>query len=150
MGGVIVRDQVYQGLMSGPPATIELFHGYTYSAHPLACAAALATLDVYRDDDLFARTGRIAPYWENAAHALKSASHVIGIRNIGLLAAIELQPREGAPGVRGAACASRCFEEGFLIRASGDTLVLSPPLIIDEREIDALFAAIGRSLNAIE
>jgi beta-alanine--pyruvate transaminase len=150
MGGVIVRGNVYQALMSGTPGTIELFHGYTYSAHPLACAAALAALDVYRDEDLFARTGQIAPYWEEAVHALRGAPHVIDIRNIGLLAAIQLQPREGMPGARGAACGSRCFEDGFLIRASNDTLMLSPPLIIHEQEIDALFAAIGRALSAIE
>jgi beta-alanine--pyruvate transaminase len=150
MGGVIARSQVYDALMSGPPGTIELFHGYTYSAHPLACAAALATLDVYREQNLFERARQCAPRWETTAHALKDAPHVIDIRNIGLLAAIELQPRPGAPGVRGAACGNYCFENGVLIRASGDTLVLSPPLIIGDDEIEKLFKTIRAALNTVE
>ena len=150
MGGVIARSQVYDALMSGPPGTIELFHGYTYSAHPLACAAALATLDVYREQGLFERARQCAPRWEATAHALKDAPHVIDIRNIGLLAAIELQPRPGAPGARGSACGNYCFENGVLIRASGDTLVLSPPLIISDDEIEKLFKTIRAALNTVE
>lgn len=150
MGGVIAHDKVYDAMMDAPPGTIELFHGYTYSAHPLACAAALATLDVYREQDLFARARQQAPRWEAAAHALKDAPHVIDIRNIGLLAAIELQPRPGAAGARGAACGSYCFENGVLIRSSADTLVLSPPLIIGDDEIEKLFSTIRAALNATE
>jgi beta-alanine--pyruvate transaminase len=150
MGGVIASRSVYDALMAGPPGAIELFHGYTYSAHPLACAAALATLDVYRDLDLFARGQRLAPLWEQAAHRLAQAPHVIDIRNIGLLAAIDLKPRDGAPGARAAECAGRCFDEGVLIRSSGDTLVLSPPLIISENEIEMVFATIRRALEALE
>lgn len=149
MGGVIASRSVYDALMAGPSSVIELFHGYTYSAHPLACAAALATLDVYRDLDLFARVRRLAPIWERAAHALKDAPHVVDIRNIGLLAAIDLAPRDGAPGARGAECAQRCFDDGVLIRSSGDTLVLSPPLIIAENEIEMVFATIRRAIDAI-
>jgi beta-alanine--pyruvate transaminase len=150
MGGVIVSGKVYEALMSGPENSIELFHGYTYSAHPLACAAALATLDVYQDLGLFERARRIASSWENAAHALKGAPHIIDIRNIGLLAAIDLSPRADAPGARGTECANRCFEDGILIRGSGDTLLLSPPLIIAEEQIEAIFSAIGRALLAID
>jgi beta-alanine--pyruvate transaminase len=149
MGGVIASRSVYDALMAGPSSVIELFHGYTYSAHPLACAAALATLDVYRDSDLFARCRRLAPIWEQAAHALRDAPHVVDIRNIGLLAAMDLSPRDGAPGARGAECAKRCFDDGVLIRSSGDTLVLSPPLIIAENEIEMVFATIRRALGAI-
>jgi beta-alanine--pyruvate transaminase len=149
MGGVIASRSVYDALMAGPSGVIELFHGYTYSAHPLACAAGLATLDVYRDFDLFARGRRLAPVWEQAAHELTDARHVIDIRNIGLLAAIDLKPRDGAPGARGAECANRCFEEGILIRSSGDTLVLSPPLIITENEIAMVFATIRRALDTL-
>ena len=149
MGGVIVSGKVYDALMMGPENTIELFHGYTYSAHPLACAAALAALDVYQDLGLFERARRIAPLWEAAAHALKDAPHVIDIRNIGLLAAIDLKPRDGAGGARGAECAARCYDDGILIRASGDTLLLSPPLIIEEEQIEALFAAVRRALAAV-
>src|SRR5258705_1229809 len=149
MGGVIASRSVYEALMAGPSSVIELFHGYTYSAHPLACAAALATLDVYRDLELFARCRRLAPIWEQAAHELKDAPHVVDIRNIGLLAAIDLTPRDGAPGARAAECAKRCFDDGVLIRSSGETLVLSPPLIIGENEIEMVFATIRRALDAI-
>ncbi|MGY3453646.1 aminotransferase class III-fold pyridoxal phosphate-dependent enzyme [Bradyrhizobium sp. USDA 4353] len=149
MGGVIVDRDIHDAMMSGP-AGIELFHGYTYSAHPLACAAALATLDVYQEQDLFGRARRIAPLWEKAAHALRQAPHVIDIRNIGLLAAIDLKPRDGAPGARGSECANRCFEDGVLIRGSSDTLVLSPPLIISEEQIEAVFRTIRRALDAVE
>jgi beta-alanine--pyruvate transaminase len=150
MGGVIVSAKVYEALMSGPQNTIELFHGYTYSAHPLACAAALAALDVYQDLDLFERARGIAPLWESAAHALKDSPHVIDIRNIGLLAAIDLKPRDDAPGARGAECASRCYEDGILIRASGDTLLVSPPLIVTEEQIEAIFSAIRHALLAVD
>jgi beta-alanine--pyruvate transaminase len=149
MGGVIASRSVYDALMAGPSNVIELFHGYTYSAHPLACAAALATLDVYRDLELFARGRRLAPIWEQAAHALRDAPHVVDIRNIGLLAAIDVVPRDGAPGARGAECAKHCFDDGVLIRSSGDTLVLSPPLVISENEIEMVFATIRRALEAI-
>jgi beta-alanine--pyruvate transaminase len=150
MGGVIASGKVYNALMAGPENTIELFHGYTYSAHPLACAAALAALDVYQDLGLFERARRIAPLWEAAAHALKDAPHVTDIRNIGLLAAIDLGPRDGAAGARGAECAAHCYDDGILIRASGDTLLLSPPLIIEEEQIEALFAAVRRALGAVD
>jgi len=149
MGGVIASRSVYDALMAGPSGVIELFHGYTYSAHPLACAAALATLDVYRDLKLFARCRRLAPIWERTAHALRDAPHVVDIRNIGLLAAIDLAPRDGAPGARAAECAKRCFDDGVLIRNSGDTLVLSPPLIIAEDEIEMVFATLRRALDAV-
>jgi len=150
MGGVIAHRKVHDAMMSGPPGTIELFHGYTYSAHPLACAAALATLDVYAEQDLFGRALQIAPLWEKAAHALRQAPHVVDIRNIGLLAAIDLKPRDGAPGARGSECAGRCFDDGILIRGSSDTLVLSPPLIIGEEQIEAVFRTIRQALDAVD
>jgi beta-alanine--pyruvate transaminase len=149
MGGVIVSGKIYDAMMAGPESAVELFHGYTYSAHPLACAAALATLDVYQDLDLFGRARNIASKWENAAHALRDAPHVVDIRNIGLLGAIDLRPRDNAPGARGAECASRCYEDGIMIRGSGDTLLLSPPLIITEEQIEMIFASIRRALQAI-
>ena len=150
MGGVITSGKVYDALMQGPDNTIELFHGYTYSAHPLACAAGLAALDVYQDLGLFERARRLAPVWENHTHALRDLPHVVDIRNIGLLAAIDLKAREGAPGARGSECASRCYEEdGILIRSSGDTLLISPPLIIEEEQIEEIFAAIHRALITV-
>jgi len=149
MGGVIVSGKVHDTLMQGPDNAIELFHGYTYSAHPLACAAGLAALDVYQDLDLFERARRLAPVLESHAHGLRDLPHVVDIRNIGLLAAIDLKPREGAPGARGAECASRCYEDGILIRGSGDTLLVSPPLIVTEEQINDIFTAIRRALTAI-
>ncbi|HSV53188.1 MAG TPA: aminotransferase class III-fold pyridoxal phosphate-dependent enzyme [Burkholderiaceae bacterium] len=142
MGGVLVGSHVYEAFMAGAPDTIELFHGYTYSAHPLACAAGLATLDVHESLKLPERVARIAPVWEGAAHALRDAPHVADIRNIGLLGAIELMPRPGAPGARGNECATACFEAGVLVRNSADTLVLSPPLVISEDQIGQVFDTI--------
>jgi beta-alanine--pyruvate transaminase len=150
MGGVIVSGKIHDTMMAGPESAIELFHGYTYSAHPLACAAALATIDVYQDLDLFGRAKKISFRWEAAAHALKDCPHVSDIRNIGLLGAIDLRPRDDAPGARGAECAERCYEDGIMIRASGDTLLLSPPLIVTEEQIETIFAAIRKALPAIE
>jgi len=150
MGGVIVSGKIYEAMMAGPDSAVELFHGYTYSAHPLACAAALATLDVYQDLDLFGRARNIARVWENAAHSLKDCPHVVDIRNIGLLCAIDLRCRNNAPAARGTECANRCYEDGILIRGSGDTLLLSPPLIITEEQIETVFSAVRRALQAID
>jgi beta-alanine--pyruvate transaminase len=150
MGGVIVSGKIHDAMMCGPESAVELFHGYTYSAHPLACAAALATLDVYQDLDLFGRARNIAGVWEDAAHALKDCPHVVDIRNIGLLGAIDLRPRENAPGARGAECANRCYEDGIMIRGNGDTLLLSPPLIVTEEQIETIFSSVKKALHAIE
>ncbi|QRM30397.1 aminotransferase class III-fold pyridoxal phosphate-dependent enzyme [Microvirga sp. VF16] len=136
MGGVILRDFVFDAFMAGPPEAIELFHGYTYSGHPLACAAGLAALDVYQDLGLFERSAAIAPIWEAALHSLRNETHVADIRNIGLLGVVELAPRTGEPGARGNLCAQMCYENGVLVRASGDMIVLSPPLIIEEEQIE--------------
>lgn len=150
MGAVIASDTVYDAFMAGSPDAIELFHGYTYSAHPLACAAALATLDVHEELQLAARAARMSPHWEAAAHALRGAPHVADIRNVGLLGAIDLAPRAGAPGARGNACQLACLEAGVLIRNSGDTLVLSPPLVISESQVDQVFGTIRAALARID
>ncbi|WP_342358477.1 aspartate aminotransferase family protein [Terrarubrum flagellatum] len=147
MGGVIVNDKVHDAFMQGPANVTEFMHGYTYSGHPLACAAALASIETYEELDLFERAAKTAPIWENAAHGLKGAPHVIDIRNLGLLAAIELAPREGEPAARGAFVASYCFEKGVLVRGAGDTIVLSPPLIINDSEIDRIFSTIADGLR---
>jgi beta-alanine--pyruvate transaminase len=149
MGGVIVARKIYDAFMRGPANTVELLHGYTYSGHPLACAASLATIDVYEEHGLFQRAARIAAYWEECGHALREEPFVIDIRTIGLLAAIELAPRPGAAGARGLTCAEYCFEKGVLIRGVGDTLVLSPPLIIEQAEIDRAFESIRAALRAL-
>ncbi|KLK94609.1 omega amino acid--pyruvate aminotransferase [Microvirga vignae] len=147
MGGVILRDFVFDAFMAGPPEVIELFHGYTYSGHPLACAAGLAALDVYQDLGLFERTSVIAPMWEAALHSLKSEPHVADIRNIGLLGVVELAPRAGEPGARGNLCAQTCYEDGVLVRASSDLIVLSPPLVIQEEQIEQTVDSIRRAIR---
>ncbi len=149
MGAVIASQGVYRAFMEGPSDVIELFHGYTYSAHPLACAAGLATLSVHEELGLGERVKKIAPLWERAAHALKESPHVADIRNVGLLGAIDLQSRAGAPGARGNDVQLACLEAGVLIRNSGDTLVLSPPLVISESQVEQVFAAIGGALMSV-
>ncbi|MBI1207553.1 MAG: aminotransferase class III-fold pyridoxal phosphate-dependent enzyme [Azospirillum sp.] len=150
MGAVAVRKGLFDSFMTGPDSMIELFHGYTYSAHPLACAAALATLDLYRDEDLFARAAGLSPYWEDAVHGLKGHRHVIDLRNLGLVAGIELEPRPGAPGKRGYEAFLGCYEKGVLIRVTGDILALSPPLIIQTDQIDRLFGTVAEVLSGID
>ncbi|MGZ5031810.1 MAG: aminotransferase class III-fold pyridoxal phosphate-dependent enzyme [Usitatibacter sp.] len=150
MGGVIVSSGIYEAFMSGPPGAIELFHGYTYSAHPLACAAGLATLQLYKDEDLFARAARMAPAFENAIHSLKGAPHVVDIRNIGLVGAVELAPRAGAPGARGFETYLRCFEKGVLVRNTGDIIALAPALIVEEAQIQQIVATLREVLQSID
>ncbi|MFZ1109418.1 MAG: aspartate aminotransferase family protein [Rhodomicrobium sp.] len=148
MGAVFARRGVHDALMQGPDAAIELFHGYTYSGHPVACAAALATLDIYRREGLFERAASLAPIWEDAVHSLKGSPRVIDIRNLGLVAGIELAPRPGEPGKRAFDVFVDCFENGVLVRQAGDIIALSPPLIVEEghihRIVDALASALRR------
>src|SRR5690606_11113264 len=131
-GAVAVRREVHDAIVNGAQGGIEFFHGYTYSAHPLAAAAILATLDLYRREQLFTRARTLAPAFEAAAHTLKGAPNVIDVRNIGLVAGIELAPRDGAPGARAAEAFQKCFDSGLMVRYTGDTLAVSPPLIIEE------------------
>jgi beta-alanine--pyruvate transaminase len=129
---------------------IELFHGYTYSGHPLACAAGIAALDTYEEEGLLTRGAALEKYWEDAAHALKTERHVIDVRNIGLVAAIELEPRPGAPGKRAFEAFVKAFDSGVLIRVTGDILALSPPLIVEKQQIDRMFACVREVLQAVE
>jgi beta-alanine--pyruvate transaminase len=144
-----MKENLYQAFMTGPENAIELPHGYTYSAHPLACAAGLGTLKVYEEEGLLTRVGELAKYWEDGAHSLKDCPHVVDIRNIGLIAAIELAPRTGAPGTRGLDAHVKAFEKGCYIRVSGDTIALAPPLIIQKAEIDQLFGTVREVLKAL-
>ena len=149
MGGVLVAGHVYDAFMAGPPEAIELLHGYTYSAHPLACAAGLATLDVFAEQDILGQLGKALPLWEERAHRLKGAAHVVDIRTAGLLCAIDLAPRPGADGARGGETNTLCLDAGVLIRNAGDTLVLSPPLVIAPAEIEEIFTTIEQALGRI-
>jgi beta-alanine--pyruvate transaminase len=147
MGAVFARKGIYDTLMTGPDAAIELFHGYTYSGHPLACAAALATLDIYVAEDLFARAAELESYFEQAVHRLDTAPGVIDVRNIGLAAGIEFQPT-GAPGARAYQMFLKCLDLGALTRQAGDVIAISPPLIITKDEIDRLVDIIAEAAAA--
>ena len=150
MSAVAASDAVHDGLMVGPENMVELFHGYTYSGHPLACAAGLATLDLYVRDGLFERAADLAPTWEDALHSLKDSAHVVDIRNIGLAGAVEVAPRKGAPGARAFDLFLKCFENGLLMRQTGETVALSPPLIIDTDQIGQIVDIIGAALKQID
>jgi beta-alanine--pyruvate transaminase len=150
MGGVIARDGIYEAFMRGPEHAIELFHGYTYSAHPLACAAGLATLELYRDEKLFARAKALEPRFADAAMTLRGFPGVLDIRTVGLAVGIDLASRAGAPGLRAYQVMERAFqEEGVMVRAAGDTIALSPPLIVSETQIDEIFDKVGRAIKAV-
>ena len=150
MGAVIVKDEIYNQFMIGPKDTIELFHGYTYSGNPVAAAAAIATLEVYEEDDLFLRASELAAHWQEALHSLADHPFVIDIRNIGLIGAIELEPVQEHPTKRAFSAFLRAFERGCLIRTTGDIIALSPPLIINKAQIDELVACIGDVLSELE
>jgi beta-alanine--pyruvate transaminase len=152
LGGVLVRREIHDTLMQGPPHLSELMHGYTCSGHPLACAAAGAMLDVLHDEALPQRVAELAPHFENAVHQLAGTPGVVSVRNIGLAAGIELAAMPGAPGQRGARAQAAAFDHGLLTRAPGDTLVLAPPFVCTPADIDQmverLHAAITHTLKA--
>jgi beta-alanine--pyruvate transaminase len=150
MGGVLVAAEIYEAFMAGPPGAIELFHGYTYSAHPLACAAGLAALKLYREEDLFNRAAAMAPRLEAALHALKGVRHVTDIRNQGLVGAVELASRPGAVGARAFEAFLKAFEKGVLVRQTGDIIAIAPPLIIDEAQIGQIVATLREVLVALD
>jgi len=146
MGGVAVQSHVYDALMQGPPETIELFHGYTYSGHPAASAALIVTLEIYEREKLFERARALETYWEDAMHMLRQAPNVADVRNIGLVGGIELAPLEGRPAARGSDVYRRAFDAGLLVRVTGDTIALSPPLIISETQIDEIVDKLGDAI----
>jgi len=147
MGAVFARKEIYDAFMHGPEHVIELFHGYTYSAHPLACAAAHAALDTYAEEGLFQRCADMAPHWEDALHGLKGLPHVIDIRNLGLVGAIELEPRPGEPGKRAFEAFLKAYDRGLMIRTTGDIIALTPPLIVEKAEIDQMMETLAEVLK---
>ena len=147
MGAVFAKQHIHDAFMNGPEHLIEFFHGYTYSAHPLACAAALGTLDTYAEDGLLTRGAQLAPVFEQALHSLRGLPHVIDVRNIGLVGGIELAPVAGQPGKRAFDAFLACWERGLLIRTTGDTIALSPPLIIESSHIEQIVATIADVLK---
>jgi beta-alanine--pyruvate transaminase len=150
MGGVLVRKGIYDAFMNGPEHVIELFHGYTYSAHPLACAAGLATLDLYRDEGLFERARKLEKPWAEAALSLKGLPNVLDIRPVGMTVGIDLASKPDGVGKRGlAALEAGFFEHDFMFRAVGDTLALSPPLIVSESQIGEMFAKLAKIIKQV-
>ncbi len=149
MGAVFAKRAVYDALMQGPENQIELFHGYTYSGHPVACAAGIATLEIYEEEGLLTRAADLAEAWQNALHSLKGLPHVVDIRNLGLVGAIELAPRDGAPGTRAYDVFVDCFQKGLLIRVTGDIIALSPPLIVEESQIGDIVSIIADALKRV-
>jgi len=147
MGAVLASKTIYDAFMQGPPGAIELFHGYTYSAHPIACAAGLAALGIYEGEQLLTRAKQIGPVFEQAVHALRGLPHVIDIRNYGLVAGIELDPIAGSPGARAFGIYLKCFERGLLLRTTGDIIALSPSLIITPAHIEELFGILSQALK---
>ncbi|MEZ5899053.1 MAG: aspartate aminotransferase family protein [Hyphomicrobiaceae bacterium] len=147
-GGVFVSSKVFDAFMQGPEDVIDFFHGYTYSGHPIASAACIATLDTYQEEGLLTRAKELAPYWEERLHALRGMPHVIDLRNIGLIGAIEVEPIPGQPAKRAFDLFIKAFEAGLLIRQTGDIIALSPPLIISKDQIDQLFDIMTKALKA--
>jgi beta-alanine--pyruvate transaminase len=147
MGAVAANRQIYDTFMQGPEGAIELFHGYTYSAHPVACAAGIATQQIYQREGLLTRAREIGETWANGVHSLKGLPHVIDLRNLGLIGAIELESIPGKPGARGYAAFVKAFEKGLLIRVTGDIIALSPPLIIEQTHIDQVFTTLADVLR---
>jgi len=149
-GAVAVSRTIHDAMMEGADAPIELFHGYTYSAHPLACAAGIAALDTYAEEDLFGRARGLEPYWSQAMHSLADARHVIDIRDFGLIAGIELEPRPGKPTERAIEAYEAAFDQGLMIRVTSDIIALSPPLIIDKAQIDQIVDTLRAVLSRID
>jgi beta-alanine--pyruvate transaminase len=150
MGGVIARKGIYDAFMKGPDYMVELFHGYTYSAHPLACAAGLAALDLYRDEDLFARANKLEAKWADAAMTLKGLPNVLDVRQVGLTAAVDMASKPDAVGKRGFDAMERGFhEQGIMIRTAGDTLAVTPPLTVSEAQIGEIFDKLATLIRQV-
>jgi beta-alanine--pyruvate transaminase len=149
MGAVLTTAAVHDAFMQGPEHLIELFHGYTYSGNPIAAACGIATLEVYREEGLFERARELEPYWQDAIHSLKGLPHVIDIRNMGLIGAVELDPIPGEPTKRAFSAFLKAYEKGILIRTTGDIIAMSPPLIISKAQIDELIGTLGDVLKGL-
>lgn len=150
IGGVFVTDEIFNTFMHGPEGNIEIAHGYTYSGHPLACAAALATLEIYEEEDLFNRADQLADYFQEAVHSLRDHPYVVDIRNFGLMAGIQLELHKDPEIDRVYEAFVNCFEKGTTVRFTGDTIALSPPLIISKEQIDQMIEIVGESIKAIK
>jgi beta-alanine--pyruvate transaminase len=149
MGGVLVRDEIYRTFIESPGGGVEFFHGYTYSGHPLASAAALGTLDTYAEEGLFDRANQLGAYFEDGVHALRGLPNVVDCRNLQLIGAVELAPRPGAPGARGLEVHHRAWERGVFVRPIGDAIAFCPPLIVEKAHLDTMFGVVAEALRAV-
>jgi beta-alanine--pyruvate transaminase len=149
LGGVIVKKEIYDTFMKSSGAGVQFFHGYTYSGHPLACAAALGTLDTYAEENLFERPNQLAQSFEDGVHGFKGSPHVIDCRNLGLIGAIELAPRPGAAGARGFEVFEKCWDKGVFVRPVGDNVAFCPPLICEQKHLDRMFGTVGEVLRTV-
>lgn len=147
MGAVFVADDIHQAFMQGPDGAIEFFHGYTYSGHPVACAAALATLDIYQGERLFERTLELEAYWQDALLSLRDLPNVVDIRAVGLVGGVQLAPSAEGVGKRGFQVFEQCFHDGLMVRVTGDTIAMSPPLIVEKEQIDILVGTLADSIR---
>ena len=150
LGGVLATAEIYDAFMQGPEHLVEFFHGYTYSGHPIAAAAGIAAIDVYESEDLFARARALEPVLERAVHALRGERHIVDIRNCGLAAAFELEPRPGAPSLRAMDVFHRCYDNGVMVRYAGDVIAIGPPLTISERQITQIVEIIRDAVRAVD
>ncbi|MGV6851890.1 MAG: aminotransferase class III-fold pyridoxal phosphate-dependent enzyme [bacterium] len=150
MGAVFAQDKIYDAFMTGPDNMVELFHGYTFSGNPMACAAALGTLDTYEEEGLLTRAAELSDYWQEAVHSLRDLDKVIDLRNLGLIAGIELEPRPGQPTARAFEAFLKAYDAGLLIRTTGDTIALSPPLIIEKSQIDFAFDTLRTIIQSLD
>ena len=150
LGGVLATAEIYDAFMQGPEHLVEFFHGYTYSGHPIAAAAGIAAIDVYESEDLFARARALEPVLEQAVHALRGERHIVDIRNCGLAAAFELEPRPGAPSLRAMDVFHRCYDNGVMVRYAGDVIAIGPPLTISERQITQIVEIIRDAVRAVD
>jgi beta-alanine--pyruvate transaminase len=150
MGGVICTPEIHDTFMTGPQGAVELFHGYTYSAHPLACAAGIATLQLYKDEALFERAASMAPKLAAAVHSLKGEKHVIDLRAFGLVGAVELEARAGAPGARAFEAFLKAYDKGVVLRSAADNIVISPAFIIEDAQIDRIISVLRDVINSID
>jgi beta-alanine--pyruvate transaminase len=149
LGGVIVRKEIYESFMNSPGGGVQFFHGYTYSGHPLACAAAMGALDTYEQENLFDRPNQLAAAFEDGLHAFQGRPHVIDARNLGLIGALELAPRPGATGARGFEVFEKCWEKGVFVRPVGDNIAVCPPLICEPRHLDQIFTTVEEVLRTV-
>lgn len=149
LGGVLVRDEIYHELMTGPDHLVEFFHGYTYSGHPLACAAGLAAINVYEEEGLLVQARKLEIELENAVHSLRNEAHIIDIRNIGMAAAIEFEMRDDQPSLRAMEMFKYCFDHGVMVRYTGDIIAIGPALVCDSEEIEVIVETVRAAIRAV-